>query len=286
MTHRRVPAAALVLALGACGGGAPEAPAPSETPLAYSVPATNPVTYASSDTARINIHLAPGQVIEQTMGQTSTVRLSFSPGAAGALSVAANYTDFNAFMESSMMPRQDVGNDAFDGEFVLSLSPEGDVETVSGPELPEEVQQMTMGGELFADFFVRLPGRIAQPGETWTDTVRVDEETAGTHTVNETIVVSTFRGDTTVAGRTLWIIDATKTSTVVIEGDMQGMQMRNELSGSMAERTLWDPARRVMHSTRSTGSMTGSVSIPAAGMTDIPLDVSNSRYVRLVESGT
>ena len=182
-----------------------------------------------------------------------------------------------------MMPRQEVGNDAWDGDFVLSLTPDGEVEQVSGPDLPEEVQDMTMGQNMFADFFMHLPNRIVTPGESWTDTLHVENETEGARSVNETIIVSTLRGDTTIAGRTLWVIDAVKSSSLLVEGNMQGMDMRNELTGTVNEVSYWDPARRLLVSSRSTGTMTGTVSMPAAGMNDIPLSVSNSRHVTLIE---
>lgn len=287
MIDRRHLAVTTVLVLGACGGGSvPEAPAPVAATLGYAVPAVNPVTYASADTARINIHLGPGQSMEQTMGQESTVRMSFAQAAGGDLDVTASYVDFVAFMESSMMPRQEVGNEAFVGDFVLRLSPEGELDLVSGPDLPPEVLQMGSGGNLFADFFLRLPNEMVEPGASWSDTIRNDDEVEGAQTTSESVVHSTFRGDTTISGRQLWIIDSTKETTVVVEGDMQGMSMRNELSGSIAERTLWDPARRLMVSSSSSGSMSGTVSIPGAGMNDIPIDVTNARSVRLVEGGT
>ena len=277
---------AAAAALGACGGQ-PEAPAPAPTPLGYSVPAMNPVVYASNDTARINIEVQPGMGMEQTMGQNSTVRLSFAPAASGNgdLTVTATWVDFNAFMESAMMPRQDVGMDALAGDFTLNLTPEGEVEQVSGPELPEAVQELSMGGDnMFTDFFLRLPNRVVQPGESWTDTIRVESENEGARSVNEIVIASTLRGDTMVAGRRLWVIASTKASSLRVEGNMQGMDMSNELSGTITQTSLWDPARRVLHSSHSTGSMTGVLNVPNAGMNDIPISVNNTRHITLVES--
>ena len=281
-------AALATLGLVACGGGQPEAPSPAVTQLGYSVPALNPVTYVSADTARVNIEIQPGMPMEQTMGQNSRVQLTFAPatGTAGNLSATATYVDFAAYMESSMMPRQDISADALRGEFVLSITPEGAVELVSGPELPEEVQGMMMGQNLFSDFFLRLPNRIVAAGESWTDTLTAESEMDGARSSNNTVVVSTFRGDTTVAGRTLWVIDSNKATSVLVEGNMQGMNMRNELSGTVSQRTLWDPTRRLMVSSESSGTMSGTVSMPDAGMNDIPLSVSNTRRVTLVEGGS
>ena len=280
--------AVLALGLAACGGGQPEAPSPATTELGYTMPASNPVTYSSVDTARVNIEIQPGMAMEQTMGQNSRVRLAFAPvmGTAGNLNVTASYVDFVAFMESSMMPRQEVGVDALQGDFVLSVTPQGEVDQVSGPDLPEEVQGMMMGQNMFADFFVRLPNRVVSVGESWTDTVTAENEVDGARSVNNTVIVSTFRGDTTVAGRTLWLIDSNKSTSVLVEGNMQGMNMRNELTGTVTERTLWDPTRRLLVSSNSTGTMTGTVSMPDAGMNDIPLSVTNTRSIQLVEGGS
>lgn len=286
MTLRRTYAATLALGLAACGGAAaPEAPAPAETMLGYALPAPSTVTYTATDTARVDIEVQPGMPLEQTMGQSSRVQLSFEPtmGTAGNLTVKAQFLEFAAFMESSMSGREDVGTEAVQGEHTLSLTPEGVVTQVSGPELPPEVQELMMGENMFADFFLRLPGRVVAIGETWTDTVRVETDMEGATSTNETIVVSTFRGDTTVGGRRLWIIDSSKATHALIEGNVQGMDMRNELSGTATERSLWDPARRLLVSNRSTGELTGSVSMPGAGMNDMPLRVSNSRTIQLVE---
>ena len=286
MTSVRTFAALLATGLVACGGQ-PETPSPSSTPLAYSLPARTALEYTSSDTARINIEVQPGMGMEQTMGQSSRVRLSFAPttGTDGNMTVTANYVDFAAFAESSMSPRQDIDGSGLEGDFVLSLSPDGEVDQLSGPELPEVIEGLTMGGDnLFADFFLRLPNRVVQPGESWTDTISAITEEEGARSENTTIVVSTFRGDTTIAGRTLWRIDAMKTSTVLVEGNMQGMEMRNELSGTVTERALWDPNLRALHSSSAAGSMTGVLDIPSAGMAAIPISVTNNRRVRLAES--
>lgn len=273
--------------LGACGGQ-PEAPAPAPIELGYTLPTVNPITYSVVDTARVNIQVAPGQSMEQMMGQSSTVRLMFAPvvGTAGNLSVTASYVDYDAFMESSVMPRQDIGAEGLEGEFVLSLTPRGELELVSGPELPEAVEQMSMGDNRFADLFLRLPDEVVAPGATWSDTIRTESESDGATTIHEATIVSTFRGDTTIAGRRLWIIESAKTTNVIVEGEMQGMSMRNELGGSLAEVAFWDPASRLLHSSRTSGSMSGTVSIPGAGMDDIPLEVTTTRYVRLAEGGS
>ena len=282
----RTIAATLTLGLAACGGGQPtEEPVPAETLLGYSLPALNPLTYSAADTARVDIELQPGMPLEQKMGQSSRVRLSFAPtmGTAGNLTVTAQFIEFGAFMESSMTGREDVGADAVQGEFTLSVTPEGVVEEVAGPDLPPEVQQMMMGQNMFADFFVRLPNRVVTPGETWTDTVSTTNDMDGATSTTTMITVSTLRGDTTVAGRRLWIIDRSRSSHALVEGNVQGMDMRNEMSGTVSETTLWDPARRLLVSSRGTGEMTGSVSMPAAGMNDMPLRVSNTRTIRLIE---
>lgn len=287
MTSVRTFAALLATGLAACSGQ-PESPTPSATPLAYSQPARTPIEYVSSDTARINIEVQPGMAMEQTMGQSSQVRLAFAPPtdpSGDELSVTATYVDFTAFAESSMTPRQDIDGSALQGDFVLSVTPEGEVEQVSGPELPEVIEGLTMGGDnLFADFFLRLPNRVVRPGESWTDTISAVTEEEGARSENTTIVVSTFRGDTTVAGRTLWIIDATKTASVLVEGNMQGMNMRNELTGTVTEHALWDPNLRALYSSNAVGTMTGMLDIPDAGMSAIPISVTNHRRVRLVDA--
>ena len=286
MRLRRTFAATLALALTACGGARTEAPTPSAvTSLGYALPEINPVTYTAADTARVDIELQPGMPLEQTMGQSSRVRLSFAPtmGTAGNLTVTASFIDFGAFMESSMTGREDVGADAVQGEHTLSLTPEGVITQVGGPELSPEIQQLMQGENMFNDFFLRLPNRTVTVGDSWSDTVSAVTEMDGATSTNETIIVSTLRGDTTVGGRTLWIIDSSKSTHALVEGSVQGMDMRNELSGTVSEMSLWDPSRRLLVFNRSNGEMTGTVSMPAAGMNDMPLRVTNTRTIRLVE---
>lgn len=268
--------------LSACAGGAPEAAQPApQAALAHEMPTTMPLTYTSSDSMTFDIEMGPGQTMEQTMGQSSRVTLSFAPAAGSALTVTADVSEAAMYM-GNMMGRQEIPGDALTGTYTFTLVPTGEVEMLESPDLPEEAQQL-MGEDRFRDFFPRLPGRAVQPGQTWVDTVTAESETEVGTTTNRSIITSTFRGDTTVNGRTLWVVDAVKDVSVELVGETQGMEIRQELAGSATETIWWDPVRRLMLSSVSTGTMSGSLSMPAAGMTDIPVDASMHRRIQLVE---
>jgi len=288
MRKQIVAAPILALALGACASGSPEpeAPSPANTELGYAMPAVNPLVYTSSDSMTFNILMAPGQSMTQTIGARSRVRMQFAPVTGTRnLGVTAEFVDFSGFSENSMTGRQEVGPDAMTGTFRLALTPTGDVDVVEAPDPSAELVQMNMGGEQFNEFFVRLPNEVVTPGATWTDTIAsVDSMETGVSR-NRTIVTATLRGDTIVGGRTVWIIEAQKNSEVTVEGETQGMTMRNELTGNAVETVWWDPVRRIMVASVSSGTMSGTFSLPAAGMDDIPMSASMSRQVMLVEQG-
>lgn len=275
-------AAAAALLLSACGA-APEEPA-SPPMLAYTMPDVTPVTYTSSDTMSFNIHMSPAQSIEQAMQQTSTVRMSFAPSdTASVLAVTAEITDASASAENSMTGSQDVPESMLTGTYRFTLSPTGETELLEAPDVAPEAQQFA-GADRFSDFFPRLPAEAVTPGEVWVDTLRLEQETEVGTTVNQAIVTSTFRGDTLIGNRSIWIIDSEKDISISMEGEAQGMEIRQELSGSASETVQWDPARSLLLSAVSSGSMSGTFSMPGAGMADIPVDATMRRRVQLVSA--
>lgn len=272
-----------VALLSACAGGAPEADQPTpQVALGHEMPTTMPLTYTSSDSMSFDIEMGPGQTMEQTMGQSSRVTLSFAPTTGSALTVTADVSEAEMYMANSMMGRQDMPGDALTGTYTFTLSPSGDVQMLESPELPEEARQL-MGEDRFREFFPHLPAEAVQPGQTWVDTVTAEAETEVGTTTNRSIITSTFRGDTTVNGRLLWVVEADKEISVDMVGETQGMEIRQELTGSATETIWWDPLRRLMQSSVSTGTMSGSFSMPAAGMSEIPVEASMHRRIQLVE---
>lgn len=275
--------ATTTLLLAACGGqGGMEAPAPQDVPLAYGVPTTNPVVFASADTMRFTIQIAPGQSLEQTIAQKSKLRMQFAPGTTpDSVMVTASYTEFAGSTENSMTGTQEIPLDAVAGQYVFALGPKGDVDVHSSPEIPAEYASMGVGDNRLKQFFPRLPGHIVTPGQSWVDTVHVENEEEGAKSTSNAIIHATFMGDTVINGRTVWVINSQTDGQVVIEGETQGMQMRNELHSNSAEVTWWDPARRTLLHSASSGTITGTFSLPAAGMDDIPIEGTTSRRIDL-----
>jgi hypothetical protein len=129
--------------------------------------------------------------------------------------------------------------------------------------------------------FVRLPGRAVPSGTSWTDTVSINEETAGMSTAVRSIVISTLRGDTTVAGARLLVIDSNIDATQQVSGNNQGVEVRQNIAGTSNAVTLWDPARGVLVERREEGVLTGTMELPAMGMSGLPVNVRQSQVIRL-----
>src|SRR5690606_4943953 len=117
--------------------------------------------------------------------------------------------------------------------------------------------------------FVRLPGRVVQPGATWVDTARVAEESEGLSSMFEAVVTSTWAGDTAVAGRTLRVIRTRSAVRLDVQGVTQGVEIRQRLTGESSGAVLWDAERRLLVAREEDAVLNGTMELPAMGMQGI-----------------
>ena len=129
--------------------------------------------------------------------------------------------------------------------------------------------------------FVPLPGRAITNGSMWTDTVTIDENIGAMRNRSTYILASTLTGDTAINGRRLLVINSDVTGSTTIAGTSQGVEIRQDLSTSASVVSLWDPAANVLFERTETGSATGSMSLPAMGMTGVPVSTKSTSVVRL-----
>lgn len=225
--------------------------------LAYAVPAVNPAVYTYSDTTRMEMDVA-----SVDLAARGTVELAFE-SAAGRLRATARWTDFEGVFVS---PNGRVAADesGIEGPLVVGVDGRGRVEVVEAPQLSASMREVLGGPSSMARaLFVRLPGRVVQPGATWVDTVRVAEESEGLSSLFEAVVTSTWAGDTAVAGRTLRVIRTRSNVTLDVHGVTQGIEIRQRLTGESNGTVLWDPERRLLVAREEDGVLSGTMELPA-----------------------
>lgn len=89
---------------------------------------------------------------------------------------------------------------------------------------------------------IRLPGRELSLGQTWTDTLSFSPEVEGM-TMNITAVIDgTYESDSVVDGRTLNVLRITSELTSKSTGNVQGMDVTQDMKSTTHELVLWDSA--------------------------------------------
>lgn len=254
-------ASAVPLALAGCASrGGVRA---GDGALAYAVPAMNPAVYTYSDTTRMDMDIAAVDLAAR-----GTVELSFEPAAEG-LRATARWTEFDGVFVS---PNGRVGADesGISGPFVLGVDGRGRVKVVEAPRLSAAMREVMGGPATMAQaLFIRLPGRVVEPGATWVDTVRVAEESEGLSSMLEAVFTSTWAGDTAVAGRTLRVIRTRGAVKIDVQGVAQGIEIRQRLSGESNGTALWDAQRRLLVAREEEGVLNGTMELPAMDMRGI-----------------
>lgn len=270
---------ALAMLAAGCSSSGPGSPAPGGAALAYTQPTSGPLSYQVGDTAVVTMDIM-GNPVQINMMSQAVVGLSLDPvgdGLAGTLTFAS----LSGEMSNSMGPGLSVGDADKPGPTRLTVDPRGMVTVTSKPEISSTLAQV-LGSETYVQrMFVRLPGRVVPPGTSWTDTVSVNEETAGMSTAVRSVVTSTLRGDTTVAGARLLVIDSKIDATQQVSGMNQGVEVHQNIAGTMNAVTLWDPARGVLVERREEGVLTGTMELPAMGMSGLPVNVRQMQVIRL-----
>lgn len=272
--------AALLLAAAACSqGGGPGAPAPGGAALAYAVPTGSALVYEIGDTSVVNMDIM-GNAMQIVARSASTVELALAAAGSG-LNGTLTFRAVAGEVTNPMGPPVTISPGDMPGPTSLAVTPRGAITITARPEMSTIMTQV-FGSESYVQrMFIRVPGRAVQPGATWTDTVSTSEQAAGMNQSGTSIVTSTLRGDTVVAGTRLLIIDSKTVATQQVSGSNEGVEVRQSLAGTTTAVTLWDPARGAIVERKETGTLTGSMELPAMGMSGLPVNVSQTQVLRL-----
>lgn len=265
-TLSRLVAPAAALLLGACAAAPSQPAAPPVASFAYAPVAQAALVYEVADTADFSMQFG-----DIAFGSTGTVRVDVAD-ADTALTLTARVVDFQGgFTGPTGTVRAD--ESGVTGPFVFTISRKGEVLGRDLPEMTPAFEQVARSGDPIRALILQLPeGPIAR-GTPWTDTVVVEETTSDAAQVdNRVIVTSTWTRDTVVAGTTLRVIESTAENQVHTRAKSGGMDVETRLSGTTRATALWDPARQILVSRSAVGTLGGTVDVPAAGLSGIPMN--------------
>lgn len=291
MRHRAFLAAAAATLLSACASGGPSpGEAPADHPFRYEVPSSPTATYQMADTNTMVMSMA-GQEVDMAMSSSATVTLTFATDS-GGMRVIGVVSDHTASMSSSMMGDMDLPGGSMTGDLEFVIGPLGHVEMISTPEAAgADALPATPFAFNAPDLFPRFPGHPLKPGDTWTDSTTVIDDSADSPEAEavgfvgggETTSVYTYTlvGDTTVAGRTLHKIAVSGVGTTTGAGEVEaGASMSTNMTNTVEGFYLWDADRRIVVLAALVRSADGVMSMP--GMGEAAMTMAGPSTMRLV----
>jgi hypothetical protein len=254
----RLPSLALAcMTLAACGPGGP----PSPPGLAYGLPTKTAVTYAAEARADIDID-AEGQSMQAQGSSSMTLDVAFAESSDG-LGVTMEVREFQA-TQSNPMGSQSADEEGIEGPVVFTLDRTGEATLVAEPVMTGTTDQFFQPLELAYGFFPKLPGRAADVGESWTDTVSYEGTPADGKIKVTSVLEYTMVGDTVIGGSSLLKISFEGTVQQVASGQITGMDFSQNLSGTTSGWHLWDSNRRLLVQSHAEGDLRGSMEVAAA----------------------
>jgi hypothetical protein len=251
-------ALALLLPLApACStGGAPSGGAV--------LPVLSSATYEREEAFEVNIDLG-GMNLPVVMEGSGTLEARFEPRGDGTR-VTAEYRSWSASISNPMAGGQSADQTQIRGATVFDLDARGRVAVVSLPEVTGSAAELYDGTQFAHDFFPRLPGRLPEAGESWTDTIAYQSAAGGTDGRVESAVRYTAVGDTVVDGRRLLHIRGESQERMELRGSSDGETFTQSLRGTSTHTYLWDGQAGILHSSRVEGELTGSMAVESIGM--------------------
>ena len=270
-------------AVSACAATPPVPPKPVGTMLAYEAAAPASYTYAFSDTSGFSIEGGAIGNIKATITGVGTAELQYAPTASG-IDLTVTLTDFaGTFTNTAAGGMTNATEADVQGPARLHVNRQGVLSVTSLPTASRAAQAVGVGASFFRRFTLRLPGIMARPGASWTDTVTVNEETGGTRAAVRDIVHSTWVRDTIIGGRTLNLITHTTQRTLDITGTSEGVEIAQHLTGTATGVTLWDAQRSVIVERTETTDLSGTFDLPAMGISGLPVTAAGSGRISLRE---
>lgn len=287
-----VPVVALLFAECASAPPAPSpgAPEPSRAELAYGLPAAPSASYTLGDTVTITFEGAGLTNLRVEGAYYAALDFAFARAEDG-VEVTARATDFAGQLRNPMAGTTSASEADIDGAWVARLSPRGRVRLLSAPRLACDFTDVVGTENLLRGVFPLLPPRPVAVGDSWTDTLRVDEARSSRHEEgcpagagrerSTTVVQSTFVGDTLVGERTLRLIRSVHTTEMELQSESDGTRVVQVLSGETRSTALWDTERRLLVRATEEGTLAGTLDVESAGMEKVPLRARVRRSVQL-----
>ncbi|MXW17386.1 MAG: hypothetical protein F4123_02045 [Gemmatimonadetes bacterium] len=234
----RLSIAAIVCASACVVLGGP----PSPDGLGYRVPSPPTATYHVADT--IVVESRPfQQVREYTTTTAITLGMTFERATGGVRVVGIPETFEGAVRGGIVTRGPPPGLDDVTGTLEFVLSPLGEVDVVSLPELSGPASGLGQLASLAHELFPRLPDRVVEPGATWVDTVTWSSVGPSSEATVTSVHAYTLVGDTLVDGRSLLSIALTGEMTIELEGQVGPSALTSSSSGPVTGLVLWDAGR-------------------------------------------
>jgi hypothetical protein len=250
--------------------------------LRYRVTDPLQLYYVSTDTARTEMQGLPTGPVTSRMNMRLTYAVEMS--SAGDSVRVRVATDSAAGTVEVMGQTQHIGTELMGSpsEFVVGPTGLHDAVLRMGEIDMQSSMSTGLGQAAASNLLLLLPGREVRVGGTWSDTLTHAGSVSGMEIDAVTIIRGSYASDTTVAGTTYKQLRYVSESNMTSAGNMQGMNMKQTMTGERTETVLWDPVRRIVVERRHTTAMTMNMEVPMAPGTMV-MNVNSSGSVRLTE---
>jgi hypothetical protein len=250
----------------------------AQAPLRYKgMPAK--VVFTTADTVASTINGGPMGAMVTTIGSTSILSLELH-AVGDSTHVVSTLTEMKGTMEamgqSMEIPIPPTAKEP--AEFMLAQN--GETRHVKGTGAPDIARGAAPSGAI-SRMFIKLPEKSLSIGDTWTDTTNEKMDTAGIKMAMTGTTRGTYASDSTVDGVRVKVIRFAGESTMKMSGNMNGMEMSQDVKGTSSALALFDPARNIVIFIREEAKMEGKLDAPAANMSAVPITQEIRRTLRL-----
>lgn len=227
------------------GAPAPASPTHVQEVLAYGVPSVRSTTYHVADTMILSIG-SQSETTKLRSVAAATLSVNFRGDPAG-VRVDAEIMDFGGSTGNAEIGTRSLGRDDATGSMIFIVGPTGAIQEVARPELSPGAGQFSLFNQLPYDLFPGLPGRAADPGESWSDTVVWLSAAGGMETTSITARTYTLVGETVMDGRSLLTIELSAEVAISASGNQGGRATTSNITGTLTGHVFWDAETGLLH---------------------------------------
>ncbi|HSH45929.1 MAG TPA: hypothetical protein VK966_08740 [Longimicrobiales bacterium] len=251
-----------------------------EEPLSLAYTMAGTATYTFQDSSGFSISAGGPGDMDIVATQEGTAALTLR-GEGGRLVGTVAFPRLRAEFRNPGQGAVTADENDLEGSFGITVSRRGRVEVTDTAVLSPRLRAVTGTSSLVQPLFARVPGGIVPEGGTWTDTVRVVEETEDLRSETWRVVTSALAGDTLIDARRLVRIRTSTINQIEVRGRTGGVEILQRVSGETEGVTLWDVEAGLLHSRREAGELEGSIDLPGLGAQDLPVRGYMTRAVTL-----